>query len=236
MTLSIIKTFSSDDIDQLNKDLWNFLYIKGNELTFGDKNEPKHAREAYFVVQVYGPALDRLYNGDVPKGWLFRGKANKKYNLMIKSSDKVADDDTEGQPYTYRQRAKYKNQFTDARDALKECIETGIQSNRICGVIWWPGDLELKSPPCWQWWQVRKSNKNNVSLRVLFRSHAYDNAEMSNWGAIIKAFVDEVITPAGGVLEELICESTSAEIEYGNFSMIEAITGKIPEYIRRLLR
>lgn len=236
MTLTQIKIFSSNDIDQLNKDLWDFLYIKGNELTFGDKTEQKHAREAFIIVQLYDEAITRLYNGDVPNGWMFRGAAQLKYLVMIKSSDDIDDEDTEGQPYNYRQRAKHENQFKDAVGALAESIETGIQSNRICGVIWWPGDLKLQSPPCWQWWQVRKLDKNNVSARILFRSHAYDNAEFSNWGAILKALIDEVITPAGGVLKELICVSASAEIEYGNFSMIEAITGKIPEYIRRLLR
>jgi len=236
MTRTTIRVFSSDDIDKLNEDIWRFLYVKGSELTFGDRSEVKHAREAFFVVQLYGPALTRLYNGEVPKGWLFGGKANLEYNHMIKSSDEIADDDTEGQPYNYRQRAKHKNQFKDAMEALKESIETGIQTNRICGVIWWPGDLKLKSPPCWQWWQVRKLDKNNVSLRILFRSHAYDNAEFPNWGAILKAFIDEVVTPAGGVLEELICVSTSAEIEYGNFSMIESLIGWIPEHLRRLMK
>lgn len=236
MMLTPIKVFSSGDIDQLNIDLWNFLYVKGGELSFGDTSEIKKAREAFLIVQLYGPAIIRLYNGEVPKGWLFRGKANIEYNVMIKSSEEVSDDDTEGQPYNYRQRAKHNNQFKDAMEALKKSIETGIQTNRICGVIWWPGDLKLKSPPCWQWWQVRKLDKNNVSLRILFRSHAYDNAEFPNWGAILKAFIDEVITPAGGVLEELICVSSSAEIEYGNFSMIESLIGYIPEYIRRLMR
>lgn len=236
MALTLIKTFSSDDIDKLNEDLWNFLYIKGNELIFGDPTEIKKAREAFLIVQIYGSAITRLYNGEVPKGWLFRGQAALEYNVMIKSSDNVDDADTDGQPYNYRQRAKHKDQFKDAREALRESILTGIQTNRICGVIWWPGDLKLKSPPCWQWWQARKLDNNNVSLRILFRSHAYDNAEFSNWGAILKVFIDEVVTPAGGVLEELICVSASAEIEYSNFNMIEAVTGIIPENIRRLLR
>lgn len=236
MTRTVIKTYLSDNIDTLNEKLWRDIYYDGNELLFGDENEPKKAREIFAVVQLYGNALERLYNGDVPKGWLFRGKANKAYILMIKSSDDVADDDTEGQPYNYRQRAKHKDQFKQAREALKESIETGIQTNRICGVIWWPGDLDLKSPPCWQWWQLRKSDKNNVSLRILFRSHAYDNANFANWGAIIKAFVDEVITPAGGILEELICVSVSAEMEYSNFNMVEAVVGNIPEHIRRMMK
>lgn len=236
MTRTVIKTYLSDNIDTLNEKLWRDIYYDGNELLFGDENEPKKAREIFAVVQLYGNALERLYNGDVPKGWLFRGKANKAYILMIKSSDDVADDDTEGQPYNYRQRAKHKDQFKQAREALKKSIETGIQTNRICGVIWWPGDLDLKSPPCWQWWQLRKSDKNNVSLRILFRSHAYDNANFANWGAIIKAFVDEVITPAGGILEELICVSVSAEMEYSNFNMVEAVVGNIPEHIRRMMK
>lgn len=236
MTLSIIKTYSSDNIDVLNEKLWRDIYYDGNELLFGDESEPKRAREIFAVVQLYAGALDRLYNGDVPKGWQFKGSAQKVYLFMIKSSDDISDDDTDGQPYNYRQRAKHQKQFEDAREALRGSIETGIQTNRICGVIWWPGDLELKSPPCWQWWQLRKSDKNNVSARILFRSHAYDNACFANWGAIIRAIKDEIITPAGGILEELICVSTSAEIEYSNFDMIEAVVGNVPEHIRRLLK
>jgi len=248
MTLSIIKTYSSDNIDVLNEKLWRDIYYDGNELLFGDEKEPKHARETFTVAQLYGKALDRLYRGDVPKGWLFRGAANRAYINTLKCADKG------DQPYTYGQRLQlypvwngefekpladevaYIDQFERARELLRKDIETGIQSNRNCGILWNPLDTFLKSPPCFQWYQVKKSNENNVSLRTLFRSHAYDNACFANWGAIIKAFVDEVIEPAGGVLEELICVSTSAEIEYSNFDMIEAVVGNIPEHIRRLLK
>jgi len=238
MTLSIIKTYSSDDIDKLNEELWRTLYIKGNELTFGDAQEPKKAREIFAVVQVYGKALKRLYNGDVPEGWLFRGAANREYVNMLK--DPLRGE----QPYTYGQRLHlyplgdglYIDQLENARARFKEDLESGIQNNRNCGVIWNPKDIKLKSPACFQWYQLRKSEKNKASLRLLFRSHAYDNGVFPNLGAIIKVFTDEVIEPEGGILEEVILVSVSAEIEYSNFDMIEAVVGNIPEHIRRLLK
>jgi len=254
MTLTNIRFFKSNNIDTLNEKLWRDIYYEGDELLFGDEHEPKKAKEIFAVVQLYGNALERLYNGDVPNGWMFRGSANKVYIDMLK------DPERGDQPYTYGERLhRYLaaksigcfeddgtvsrsytevrvNQLENAKERLREDIRTGIQSNRNCGVIWNPLDIFLNSPACFQWYQVRKSDKNNVSLRVLFRSHAYDNANFANWGAILRVFIDEVITPAGGVLEELICVSVSAGMEYSNFDMVEALVGNIPEHIRRLMK
>lgn len=247
MTLSVIKTFSGDNIDKLNEDLWRTIYNKGNDLHFGSSDEPKDAKEIFAVVQVYGKALQDLYDGRLPKGWKFGEAAQKIYIEMLKDPDKGE------QPYTYGQRLHnisewcgfeeegvaycgYMNQIESIRDELKFTIDEGIQSNRICLVIWIPSDMSLDNPPCFQWAQVRVSERNKVSIRILFRSHDYGNACFANWGAIIRCFVDEVITPAGGELEELICVSTSAHVYENDFDMVEALIGKVPEHMRRFFR
>jgi len=245
MTLSIIKTYSSDNIDVLNEKLWRDIYYDGNPLVFGSESEPKAAREVFAVIQLYGKALDDLYTGKLPKGWKFGEAANKIYIEMLKNPDKGE------QPYTYGERLHSyftathdrlgewfvtQNQMVSVMGKLRVAIKTETQNNRICGVIWNPVDIDLKDPPCFNWFQLRLSEKNKVSLRVLFRSHDYGNANFANFGAIIRCFVDEVIGPAGGVLEELICVSASAHLHDNDSDMIEAVVGNIPEHIRRLLK
>jgi thymidylate synthase len=251
--LSNIQLFKSDNIDELNEKLWRTIYNKGNELTFGGIEEVKDAREVFAVIQLYGKALTDLYAGKLPKGWKFGEAANKVYIEMLKDPDKG------DQPYTYGERLhRYEavsriscleddgtysyafqrelvNQIENLREALKKSIETGIQTNRIVFVIWNPLDIKMQDPDCFNWGQLRVSDGNKVSLRVLFRSHDYGNACFANWGAIIRCFIDEVIEPAGGELEELICVSASGHIYKTDFDMVEALIGKVPDHIRRLL-
>lgn len=198
------------------------------------------------MMQVYGKALDDLYEGKLPKGWKFGAAANKVYVDMLKNPDKGE------QPYTYGERLHhipewsgftdddvaycgYMNQIESVRDELKFMIQEGIQSNRICLVIWIPSDASLDNPPCFQWGQVRTSESNKVSLRILFRSNDAGNAVFANMGAITRVFVDEVIEPAGGELEELIWVAVSEHLYNTDMSMVEALIGKIPEHIRRYL-
>lgn len=251
---TLIKTFSGDNINDLNEELWRTIYQKGNDILFGSAEEPKEAREIYAVIQVYGQALKDLYAGKLPKGWLFGESANKIYIEMLKDPEK------RDQPYTYGERLhKYEvsvrishseddgtyshsyqkvniNQMEILKEALRWSIETGIQSNRICGIIWNPLDMKLKDPPCFQHFQVRLTEENKVSLRIYFRSNDATNAVFANMGAVIRVFVDEVITPAGGELEEVIWAATSEHIYKNDFDTVEALIGKVPDHIRRLMQ
>lgn len=238
--LTPIKVFSSDDINVLNEQLWLTIYNKGNDITFGSVDEPKDAREIFAVIQVYGQALKELYNGKLPKGWKFGEAANKVYIEMLKDPDKGE------QPYTYGERlhaypadprSEYVyDQMLEVRNALCNSIEDQIQSNRICGIIWNPIDIRLKDPPCFQHFQIRLTEGNKVSLRIYFRSNDATNAVFANMGAVIRCFIDEVIDPAGGILEEVIWTATSEHIYNNDFDTVEALIGKVPDHVRRLLK
>jgi len=254
MTLSIIKTYSSDNIDVLNEKLWRDIYYDGNPLVFGSENEPKAAREVFAVIQLYGKALDDLYTGKLPKGWKFGEAANKVYIEMLKDPERGE------QPYTYGERLHYQvtsistemkdkngtpflewhniqiNQLHCHKEMLQKSIESGIQSNRIWGDIGKPTDLELKDPPCFRGWQLRTSEIKKVSLRIIMRSSDAGNAYAANLGGFIRVFVDEVIEPAGGILEEVIFVALSEHLYKNDSDMIEAVVGNIPEHIRRLLK
>lgn len=234
MTLSKFHFVSGDDITEVNRDLWKFIPKYGNRLRFGDKNRIKWATESIVIIQLYKNALIQLYKGETPRGWLFGGDANQEYILMLKNPDRGEQD------YTYGQRLhnqSEENQIENVREALREAIETNIQSNRIAGNIWTPQDIRLKDPPCFAFFQLRTSEKNKISLRIVFRSHDYGNGNFANFGAIIRCFVDEVITPAGGELEELVCVSLSGHIYDTDMSMVDAyVFGKAPSYLRRLMR
>ncbi len=239
MTLTNIRFFKSNNIDELNVALWNAIYSKGQPLEFGSVGEPKTAKEIFAVVQLYGKALNDLYEGKLPKGWKFGEAANKVYVEMLKDPEKGE------QPYTYGQRLhKYPdhpygehtfNQIDSVTGNLRHSIQNKIQTNRIVGILWHPYDLTREDPPCFNWFQLRLTEKNKVSLRTLFRSRDFGNASFANWGAIIRCFVDEVINPAGGELEELICVSTSAHIYENDMDMVESLIGKIPEHVRRMM-
>lgn len=258
-----IRVFSGTDINTLNEELWRYIYTKGNDIKFGSVDEPKDAREIFAVIQVYGQALKDLYNGKLPKGWKFGEAANKIYIEMLKDPEKGEQPYTYGERlhhYPIWDGSRYENEIEDlyiigkshmeigfdgfeyinqietVRDALKESIESGIQSNRICGVIWNPADMNLKDPPCFQHFQARITEGNKVSLRIYFRSNDATNAVFANMGAVIRVFVDEVITPAGGILEEVIWTATSEHIYRNDFDTVEALVGKIPDHLRRLMR
>lgn len=252
MTLSNIKLFKSDNIDSLNQILWETIYNKGSPLHFGSTDEPKDAKEIFAVIQIHGKALKDLYNGKLPKGWKFGEQANKVYVEMLKNPDKGA------QPYTYgerlhRQSVSQKvysfgkndgicsssnytinvNQIEEHRRMLTRAIDTNIQSNRIWGDIGKPTDLKLNDPACFRSWQLRTSERNKVSLRIFMRSSDAGNGYAANLGAFIRVFVDEVITPAGGILEEVIFIAFSEHVYVNDFDMLEMLFGKVPEAIRK---
>lgn len=243
---TIIRTFSGDDITVLNEELWRTIYTKGNDLLFGSAAEPKEAREIFAVIQVYGQALNDLYAGKLPKGWKFGEAANKVYIEMLKDPDKRE------QPYTYGERLHrypvwkgegftlgdvgWVNQLENSRKMLREDLRTGIHSNRNCGIIWNPIDINNKSPACFQWYQVKNTESNLVSLRILFRSNDAGNAVFANMGAVIKVFVDEVIEPEGAILEEVLWIAVSEHEYKHDFDMIESLVGKIPDHIRRMMQ
>jgi len=235
--LTPIRVFSGDDINKLNEDLWRTIYNKGNDLHFGGTEEEKDAREIFAVIQLYGNALNDLYEGRLPKGWKFGEAANKVYIEMLKNPDKG------DQPYTYGERLhRYPaldgniNQVENVRNALQKSIETGIQSNRIVFIIWNPLDIYMENPDCFNWGQLRVSEGNKVSMRIVFRSNDAANAVFANMGAVIRVFVDEAITPAGGELEEVIWTAASEHIYLNEFDQVEALVGKVPEHLRRLMR
>jgi thymidylate synthase len=212
-----IFVFSGDDIDDLNDEMWRRIQRHGLRLNFGTPKKPekwKGATEIFAVTQIYGNALTRLYNGDVPKGWKFCGAMAKEYNGTLMNCDKG------DQYYTYGQRLKENNCLPAIIEGLSDSIETGVQSNRIVGTIWHWKDIFVEDPPCFQFFQVRLMEENLVSLRTLFRSHCFVNADFANYGALIRFFIDEVIHPAGGELSELINVSTSAQIGDGDVNTV----------------
>jgi thymidylate synthase len=255
--------FSSDNIDNLLEQLWNTIYNKGTPLHFGDPEEPKDALEIFAIFQIYGKAIQRLYNGDTPKGWMFRNAANQEYVKMLKDPNKG------DQPYTYGERLHNQrvtvtlaeqlskkgfnvtvnvpkedqaytevevNQIEEHKKMLTDSIEYGIQSNRIWGDIGRSTDLKLKDPPCFRGWMLRLSERNKISLRIFMRSNDAGNAVFSNLCAFVRVFTDEVIVPAGGILEEVILVAASEHIYLHDFDQIEALVGKVPEHMKRFMK
>lgn len=210
--------YSGDNLEQLNDQMWRDIQWYGKPLTFGTPKLGefrKQAYEIYAVTQLYGDALERLYNGDLPKGWKFSNLCNQEYVDSLKNPDKG------DQYYTYGFRFHEAFQPERIRLELKKSIKTGVQSNRIVAMIWDKyHDLEKQAPPCWQWAQFRLMEENLISTRTLFRSHCFVNGDFANYGALVRLFRDEIIEPAGGELSELINVSTSAQIGVGDVNTV----------------
>lgn len=239
--------FSSSDLDYLNHQLWETIMTYGRPLVFGGPGKPpKYAHHIHATVQVYGEALDRLMDGDMPHGWWYRGQAVREY--MQQFDDSANWDKYE---YTYGQRLqRYRvtnpyfsrpwwrralewlsatripveievNQLDYMRDMLTWSIESGIANQRIVAITYRPGEDEYKEDePCLQVAKVSLLQDGECSLECAYRSHDYGNGWAANGAYLTSGFSRNVIEPAGGTLKELIFDSMSAQIYKNDLSMI----------------
>lgn len=239
--------YSSDNLDALNHQLWSDIVHHGRPLEFGGPGEKvKHAQHIHATVQVYGDALSRLMEGDMPHGWWYRGPAVREY--MRQFDDPANWDKYE---YTYGQRLQqYKvvnpyfsrpwwrrawnwmmassvpveievNQLDYMRDMLQWSIESGVSNQRIVAITYRPGEDPYKEDePCLQVAKASLLQGNECSLEACFRSHDYGNGWAANAAFLTSGFNRNVIEPAGGVLKEFILDSMSAQLYRGDESMV----------------
>ena len=240
--------FSNDDIDYLHVELMRAIVGKGKDLKFGDKSEVKMARECHFTVQVYGKGIKRLLDGKVPK------KVKFKKSMVKRLQQAFLDLETNPNNfvYTYQQLLRewpltgfirgvlgdltqetvgqIYDQMKMAKRALEIDVDDDICSNRNVGSMIHPymndvfDGVDMKSKPCFNWFQVRYNGNGKVSLRFLFRSHDYVYGIWPNLCSIVYAFYELVIKPCGCEIEEVILTSTSGHAYENDSEEAEAMS------------
>ncbi|WNY25081.1 thymidylate synthase [Methanolapillus millepedarum] len=234
-SLTFVKTYSGEDIDFLYKKITEDIVLDGKDITFGSAAEPKRAREIYATIQLYGKAIPEILAGKTPENFRWSGDKITDYqDSFLISLEEVGIkkfDDTDFE-YTYIElMRKFKtmegdiDQMVISKDKLAENLKTKIQSNQNVGVIYHPMYWNSHNPPCFNWYQVRMLDDNQVSLRLLFRSNDYGDAVWANLCGVAKAFDELVIKPAGCVLVEIILTSSSAHIYANEADLAKKVSG-----------
>ncbi|WNY27020.1 thymidylate synthase [Methanolapillus ohkumae] len=233
--LTFVKAYSGEDIDFLYKKITEDIVLDGKDITFGSAMEPKRAREIYATIQLYGKAIDDVLAGKTPENFRWSGDKITDYqnSFLVPLSEvgKKQYDDTDFE-YTYIElMRKFKtiegdiDQMDISQKKLSENLASKIQSNQNVGVIYHPMYWNSYNPPCFNWYQVRLLDDNQVSLRLLFRSNDYGDAVWANLCGIAKAFDELVIKPAGCVLVEIILTSSSAHIYANEADLAKKVSG-----------
>lgn len=240
--ITCIHSYSSDDINYLYRKITEDIVVDGNSIKFGNKYEIKNAREIFAIVQIYGKAINKILNGITPQKFRWSGKKIKDYQqsflIPIKKikeksiNNNKMDQNQESFEYTYIDLLRnYKNgdcyidQIELSKNKLKEDLELNIQSNQNVGILYNPSYSNLINPPCFNWYQIRLLSKNEVSLRLLFRSNDYGDAVWANLCGIAFAFNELVIKNNGCILKEIILISTSAHIYDKESDLAEEVSG-----------
>lgn len=233
--LTVVRSYSGQDIDFLYKKITEDIVLDGKDITFGNEEEPKKAREIFAIIQLYGKAIEDVISGKTPKNFRWAGDKITDYqNGFLVPMDQIGirhGDDTDFE-YTYIElMRKFKtiegkiDQMDISKKKLEEGVRTKIQSNQNVGTIYHPMYANSHNPPCFNWYQIRMADEKNVSLRLLFRSNDYGDAVWANLCGIAKAFDELVIKPAGCKLKEIILISTSAHIYANEADLAKKVSG-----------
>lgn len=228
--------FETDNLNDWYPKVLKTIMLKGEDFNFGDKKEIKWAREVFAVSKFRGGSIHKMLKGKMPGCSMFGDKALKELRMSFISKNP----NEKGFDYTYPQllkeypiynesscppmERKIYNQFIVAKKLLQFDIEDNILSNRNVGVLYYPSMRNMRSKPCFNWFQVRYMGNKKVSLRLLFRSHDYADGVLPNLGSIPYGFNENVFKPSNCELAELILTSTSAHIYEHSSQQVEKIT------------
>jgi thymidylate synthase len=243
-----IKTFDSENKDILNHNIWFTEYNYGKDFVFGDPAERKEGKRIYRTVVFRGKALEDINRGIMPDAWDFRGEAVKEYGKQFfdKSSWYVHvysyaarlmeyEITNPDYPKSFWSLGFYIlthfkmpeltikiDQLKHMREQLIEAFKTGIQSTRIIGITFRPGeDYKRSDIPCLQFVQVFPLGGLKVATIYFYRSQDDGNALFANAHYLNNGLLKYVIEPAGGKLVETIFTSSIAHLYKNDFSMIE---------------
>lgn len=238
-----IHVFSGDNLNDVYKRAMTKILENGIDLTFGDKDEVKEAREIFGILQFHGKALKDVLKGKTPKGFKYtrsqvkalmetfiseaRNPTGFEYTYPTELRGQPGKNLSEGGMYLY-------DQIILAQNLLRTDIEDRIKSNRNVGWIGHPGFAYHRDKPCFNWYQLRyMGHRKNlfgkeipmVSFRMLFRSHDWGDGVMGNGSSIGHGFNELIIKPLGAEMLEMIIISSSAHLYEKESQLCEQVFG-----------
>jgi thymidylate synthase len=217
---------------------------EGEDITFGDAEEKKYARNIYGVLILERPAIVKAID-KTPKTYPWGGKKAQVFRDEFLADCRKLEVSKQGFDYTYpdllkcfhAKNSEYgMNQFYVSLDKLREDIKTGISSNRNIGVLYNPCTMyKMKNLPCFNEFQVVYEGDAKGSLRLTFRSHDWGTAVWANIMSIANAFNELVFKPADCKLNNIIINSYSAHIYKNDMGHYEKmLNSKTTKYFHGL--
>lgn len=246
--MTVIKNFENDDRNILNFDIWNTEYNQGEDFTFGDLEETKTGRRIYRTVAFRNKALIDMNAGIMPDAWDFKGQAVKEYGKQFFDKEswyihvysyaaRLLEYEITNPDYPKKFWAlvayllKYWkvppltikiNQLDHMREQLIEAVRSGIQSTRIIGITYRPGeDYKNADIPCLQFTQVLPLGGSKVASIYFYRSQDDAHGLWANGYYLNNGLLKYVIEPAGCRLVETIFTTSVAHLYKNDFSLVE---------------
>lgn len=176
----------------------------GTDMVIGTLKDPKPIKDTCTTIELTGNAINQIIDGVLHPAFPFTYV--KEYCDMFTydyQDEYMKKPENEKFTYTYFERLTNRNttkgiidQLQGLKDGLKSQVDTGTPSNRNMMITWEPeNDIGNPSPPCLQYINLRYEGRDEVSVKLHWRSHDLYQAWQINMIGIIKMLNKYVVYP-----------------------------------------
>lgn len=207
-----------------------FCYKYGKPVVFGDRKDPKKAKDSCQVISLTGGAINEILDRKIHPQFPF--KSIKEYcNEFTREYLEEYSKKPDNQQFNYLYFERLVNydcgreggiidQLAIMKSQLHEQIESGVMSNRSKVITWYPDmDLYSTASPCLSEIQVRYIGENQVDIHWHFRSRDLISAFQANVIALTECLNREVIWPNNCKIARIVDYSDSLHI-YDNMQNV----------------
>ena len=213
--------------------LGRFCFKYGKSVVFGDRKDPKKAKDSTQLVSLTGNAIKEVENREIHPKNPFKsiGPYCTEYTREFLKEYLLKPDEQKFSYLYFERLVNYDcgqeggiiDQLTIMRNQLAEQIESGVMSNRCQAITWYADqDSYSNSPPCLQFLQVRYIGNSQVDIHDHFRSRDWI-AWQSNLIAIIDCLNREVIKPNNCKIARIVDYSDSLHIYDNMQNVVEGV-------------
>lgn len=229
--MSHLTTIQSDHLSRAWEQVLKEIIRYGEDVWIGDVHEKRKIREVCANIKFGHPAIEQMYGLDVhpkfPSGKQFIKQHVDEYLIRDGNYNPHNFDYTYiNQMRNYDMGDRKVDQLANMREAIREeQQDPDLCNNRHVVLV---ADLNLidkKHPTCLQLLQLRRIEGKYYSLRLVFRSHDYGSAILSNLCGLATCIQQIVLEPIGCELREIILTSQSAHVYETDRDIVEDVTG-----------
>ena len=195
----------------------------GQPVVFGDRKDPKNAKDSTQLISLTGNAIKEIENKEIHPRFPFKQVGQYCREFERDYLEKyLKKPDNQKFVYLYFERlVNYDcmreggivDQLSILKSQLTEQIESRIMSNRSKAITWYPDvDLHSNSPPCLSEIQVRYIGDQQVDVHWHFRSRDLISAWMASIIALTECINREVIWPNNCQIARIVDYSDSLHI------------------------